>query len=576
MKLTGAKIFVESLNKLGVEVVFGIPGGQVLPLMDAIYSAPFKFILTRHEQGAAHMADGYARSSGKVGVCFATSGPGATNLVTGIATAYMDSVPIVAFTGQVATHLIGNDAFQEADITGITRPIVKHNFLVKDVRDLARTIAEAFFIARTGRPGPVLIDIPVDVQRAETDFVWPEKIEIRSYRPHIAPNIAQIKRAAEAINASKKPVIYAGGGVISSSSHKELLKLSQLGGIPVTTTLMAHGAFPPSSKLWLGMLGMHGAYAANHAMQNADLIIAVGARFDDRCTGKLSGFAPHAANIIHIDIDPTSISKTVAATIPIVADAKAALTELVKHVGKNSHPAWIAVIEGWKKNYPLKYKSDDNLRGQYVIELLGRLTGGEAIAVTEVGQHQMWAAQFYKPSCPRGFLSSGGLGTMGYGFPAAIGAKVANPSKLVVDIAGDGSIQMNIQELATAVLNKIDVKIIILNNNYLGMVRQWQEMFYGRRYSSVCLHKNADCPDECDKPGRKGCPPYTPDFVRLAEAYGAAGMRITKKSEVEAALKKIIASKGVVVAEFIIEPEENVLPMVPAGAALDEIITSLA
>ncbi|MDI6757460.1 MAG: biosynthetic-type acetolactate synthase large subunit [Endomicrobiia bacterium] len=576
MKLTGAQIFVESLNKLGVEVVFGIPGGQVLPLMDAIYSAPFKFILTRHEQGAAHMADGYARSTGKVGVCFATSGPGATNLVTGIATAYMDSVPIVAFTGQVATHLIGNDAFQEADITGITRPIVKHNFLVKDVKDLARTIAEAFYIASTGRPGPVLIDIPVDVQRAQTDFVWPQKVEIRSYKPHTSPNFAQIKRAAEAINASKKPVIYAGGGVISSSAHKELLKLSTLGGIPVTTTLLAHGAFPPSSKLWLGMLGMHGTYAANHAMQNADLIIAVGARFDDRCTGKLSGFAPRAANIIHIDIDPTSISKTVAATIPIVADARAALTELVKHVGKNSHPAWISAIEGWKKNYPLKYKSDDNLRGQYVIETLSRLTGGEAIAVTEVGQHQMWAAQFYKPSAPRGFLSSGGLGTMGYGFPAAIGAKAANPSKLVVDIAGDGSIQMNIQELATAVLNKIDVKIIILNNNYLGMVRQWQEMFYGRRYSAVCLHKNADCPDECDKPGRKGCPPYTPDFVRLAEAYGATGMRIIKKSEVESALKKIIASKGVVVAEFIIEQEENVLPMVPAGAALDEIITSLA
>jgi acetolactate synthase-1/2/3 large subunit len=390
------------------------------------------------------------------------------------------------------------------------------------------------------------------------------------------PNFAQIKRAADAINASKKPVIYAGGGVVAAGAHKELHKLASSAGIPVTTTLMAHGAFPTSDKLWLGMLGMHGTYAANHAMQNADVIIAVGSRFDDRCTGKLSGFAPHASNIIHIDIDPTSISKTVAASIPIVADAKSALSELAKHVKKSVHPSWIATIDGWKKNYPLKYKSDDKLRGQYVIETLSRLTGGKAVAVTEVGQHQMWAAQFYRPSSPRGFLSSGGLGTMGYGFPAAIGAKVANPSQNVFVIAGDGSIQMNIQELATAVLNAIDVKILILNNNYLGMVRQWQEMFYGRRYSSVCLHKNADCPPECDKPGRKGCPPYTPDFVRLAEAYGANGMRVSKKSEVESALKKIIAAKGVVVAEFIIEPEENVLPMVPAGAALDEIITSLA
>jgi len=576
MKLTGAQMFVESLKRLGVEVVFGIPGGSVLPIMDAIYKAPFRFILTRHEQGAAHMADGYARSTGKVGVCFSTSGPGATNLVTGIATAFMDSVPIVAFTGQVATHLIGNDAFQEADITGITRPIVKHNYLVKDVKILPQVIAEAFYIARTGRPGPVLVDIPVDVQRAVAEFNWPEKVEIRSYKPHTEPNIAQIKRAAEVINSSKKPVIYAGGGVITSGAHKELLKIATTAGIPVTTTLMAHGAFPPDNKLWLGMLGMHGTYAANHAMQNADLIIAVGSRFDDRCTGKLSGFAPHAAHIIHIDIDPTSISKNVVSSIPIVADARGALAELIKYVKKNSHPEWLATIDGWKKNYPIKYKNDDRLRAQYVIEMISEITGGKAIVVTEVGQHQMWSAQFYKPSGPRRFLSSGGLGTMGYGFPAAIGAKVANPSETVIDIAGDGSIQMNIQELATACINRIDVKIIILNNQYLGMVRQWQEMFYGRRYSNVCLHKGPDCPPECDKPGRKGCPGYVPDFVKLAAAYGATGFRITKKSEVESAIKKIILTPGVVMAEFIVEPEENVLPMVPAGAALDELITSLA
>jgi len=576
MKLTGAQMFVESLKRLGVEVVFGIPGGSVLPIMDAIYKAPFRFILTRHEQGAAHMADGYARSTGKVGVCFATSGPGATNLVTGIATAFMDSVPIVAFTGQVATHPIGNDAFQEADITGITRPIVKHNYLVKDVKILPQVIAEAFYIARTGRPGPVLVDIPVDVQRAVAEFNWPEKVEIRSYKPHTEPNIAQVKRAAEVINSSKKPVIYAGGGVITSGAHKELLKIATTAGIPVTTTLMAHGAFPPDNKLWLGMLGMHGTYAANHAMQNADLIIAVGSRFDDRCTGKLSGFAPHAAHIIHIDIDPTSISKNVVSSIPIVADARGALAELIKYVKKNSHPEWLATIDGWKKNYPIKYKNDDRLRAQYVIEMISGITGGKAIVVTEVGQHQMWSAQFYKPSGPRRFLSSGGLGTMGYGFPAAIGAKVANPSETVIDIAGDGSIQMNIQELATACINRIDVKIIILNNQYLGMVRQWQEMFYGRRYSNVCLHKGPDCPPECDKPGRKGCPGYVPDFVKLAAAYGATGFRITKKSEVESAIKKIILTPGVVMAEFIVEPEENVLPMVPAGAALDELITSLA
>ncbi len=576
MKLTGAQIFVESLKRLNVEVVFGIPGGSVLPIFDKIYDAPFKFILTRHEQGAAHMADGYARSTGRVGVCFATSGPGATNLTTGIATAYMDSIPMVAFTGQVATTLIGNDAFQEADTTGITRPIVKHNYLVKDVRELSKTIRAAFYIAFTGRPGPVLVDIPVDVQRATCDFEWPENIEISSYKPTYAGHPSQIKRAAEAINSSKKPVLYVGGGVISSDASPELIKLSELAGIPVTATLMAKGVYPPSHKFYLGMLGMHGTYAANHAMQNADLIIAVGSRFDDRCTGKIAGFAPHAANIIHIDIDPTSISKNVHSNIPVVGDAKSILSQILKHVKKAVHADWIAKITEWKKNYPLTYKNDDKLRAQYVIETLSEITGGSAIVTTEVGQHQMWSAQFYKTEYPRHFLSSGGLGTMGYGFPAGIGAKIANPEEDVIVIAGDGSIQMNIQELATAVLNKINVKVLIMNNQYLGMVRQWQEMFYSRRYSAVCLHKSDECPSKCDEPGRKGCPRYIPDFVKVAEAYGAVGMRISKKSEVKQALKKIISANAVVVAEFIVEPEENVLPMVPSGAALDEIITSLA
>ncbi len=576
MKLNGAQIFVESLKRLGVEVVFGIPGGSVLPIFDKLYKAPFKFILTRHEQGAAHMADGYARSTGKVGVCLATSGPGATNLTTGIATAYMDSIPVVAFTGQVATTLIGNDAFQEADTTGITRPIVKHNYLVKDVNDLAKTIREAFFIASSGRPGPVLVDIPVDVQRAECEFKWEDSVDIPSYKPTYSGNPVQIKRAADAINASARPVIYAGGGAVASGASVELLKLAELAGIPVTVTLMAKGVFPPKHKLYLGMLGMHGTYSANHAMQNADTIIAIGSRFDDRCTGKIAGFAPHAKHIIHIDIDPTSISKNVVSTIPVVGDVKNILVQLLKLIKKTRHPKWIETIDDWKKRYPLRYADDDKLRGQYVIEKLSELTGGEAIVTTEVGQHQMWSAQFYKPRYPRHFISSGGLGTMGFGFPAGIGAKVANPKKDVVVFAGDGSIQMNIQELATAVLNEISVKVIILNNQYLGMVRQWQEMFYGRRYSGVCLHKTPACPDECDKPGRKGCPKYVPDFVKLAEAYGAVGMRVSKKAEVEKALKKILSADGVVVAEFIIQPEENVLPMVPAGAALDEIITSLA
>lgn len=576
MKLTGAQIFIECLKRLNVEVIFGIPGGSVLPIFDQIYSAPFKFILTRHEQGAAHMADGYARSTGKVGVCLATSGPGATNLTTGIATAYMDSIPVVAFTGQVATHLIGNDAFQEADTTGITRPIVKHNYLVKDVKDLARTIREAFYIASAGRPGPVLVDIPVDVQRATTEFDWPETIQIRSYKPTYEGHPQQIKKAAEAINSSLRPVLYIGGGVITSGASKEVLKLSELADIPSTTTLMAMGSFPPDHELYLGMLGMHGTYAANHAMQNADLIIAVGARFDDRCTGKLAGFAPKAKNIIHIDIDPTSISKNVVASIPVVGDVKNVVGQLLKYVQKTKHTDWLKQLNEWKQKYPVTYKKDDKLRAQYVIEKLSEITKGEAIIVTEVGQNQMWAAQFYRTKYPRHFLSSGGLGTMGYGFPAAIGAKFANPDKLVIDIAGDGSIQMNIQELATAVLNRINVKVIILNNRYLGMVRQWQEMFYGKRYSAVCLHKNVDCPAKCNEPSRKDCPKYTPDFVKLAEAYGACGIRVSKKSDVEDALKKIISTDSVVVAEFIVEPEEKVLPMVPAGAALDEIITSLA
>ncbi|OGS02777.1 MAG: acetolactate synthase, large subunit, biosynthetic type [Elusimicrobia bacterium RIFOXYB12_FULL_50_12] len=572
---TGSEIFVECLLRENVDILYGIPGGQLIPIFDKIYGSQLKLILTRHEQGAAHMADGYARSTGKTGVCIATSGPGATNLVTGLANAYLDSIPMVAFTGQVPTTLIGNDAFQEADITGITRPVTKHNYLVKDVKDLATVIREAFYIASTGRPGPVLVDIPADVQRASTEFIWPEKVSIRSYRPNYEGHPGQIKKAAELINSSKRPVLYVGGGVITSESSAEVIALAKKAEIPVTTTLLAIGAFPPDSELCLGMPGMHGTYFANHAIQNSDLLIAVGSRFDDRVTGKVSAFAPHA-RIIHIDIDPTSISKNVVVDVPVVGDAKSILLELNKEIKKSSHGEWISQINKWKKAHPITYQKDAKLRPQYVIEAIDELTKGEAIVVTEVGQHQMWAAQFYKAKKPRTFLSSGGLGTMGFGLPAAIGAKMANPDKIVVDISGDGSFQMNVQELATAVLNKVNIKVAILNNQYLGMVRQWQEMFYGKRYSATCLHRVPSCPEKCSKPGTKLCPAYTPDFVKLAEAYGAVGIRISTKKDVVPALKKALAVNKPVILEFMVEQEENVLPMVPAGAALDEIITNLA
>jgi len=553
MKMTGAKILIESLRKENVEVLFGYPGGQVLPIFDQLYDAPIKFILTRHEQAAAHAADGYARATGKVGVCIATSGPGATNLVTGIATAYMDSVPMVALTGQVKSFLIGNDAFQEADITGITRPITKHNYLVEDVKDLARVIKEAFHIASTGRPGPVLIDIPSDIQMHETEFIYPEKVEIRGYNPTSKGHPGQIKRAAKAISESKRPVLYVGGGAISSDAYEEVRELATKNEIPVTMTLLGLGAFPQTHKLSLGMLGMHGTAYANHAIMDSDLIVAIGARFDDRVTGKLDAFAPHA-KVIHIDIDPASVSKTVDVDIPIVGDAREVLRQLNKAIKKPDTKDWLIKIDGWKKKFPLKYKDDNNLRPQYVVEQIYEITKGEAIITTEVGQNQMWAAQFFKFVLPRTIISSGGLGTMGYGFPAAIGAKIGKPKMPVFDIAGDGSIQMNIQELATAVINKIPVKVVILNNCYLGMVRQWQELFYKKRYSYTTMCGTC------------------PDFVKLAESYGALGMRIDKKSEVKGAIEKALNTDNVVFMDFRVEEEENVFPMVPAGEAINKMI----
>ena len=554
--MNGAQILLECLKREGVDAVFGYPGGQVLPLFDKLYDSDIKFILVRHEQGAAHAADGYSRATGKVGVCIATSGPGATNLVTGIANAYMDSIPMVAITGQVKTFLIGNDAFQEADVTGITRPVTKHNFLVKDVKDLARTVREAFYIASTGRPGPVLIDVPSDVQLAECEFKWPESVDIRSYNPTYEGHPGQVKKAAKLIAAAKRPIIYAGGGIIISGAHNELKELAEKLRAPLTWTLMGVGGFPSDHELSLGMLGMHGTAYANHSIMESDLIIAIGARFDDRVTGRLDAFAPHA-KVIHIDIDPSSISKNVKVDVPIVGDAKKILIELLKEIKKVPDTAeWLKTVDAWKKKHPMQYKDDGKLKPQYVIEQLYELTRGDCIITTEVGQNQMWAAQWYKYNKPRTFISSGGLGTMGFGFPAAMGAKIGCPDKLVIDIAGDGSIQMNIQELGTCVANKINVKVFILNNGYLGMVRQWQELFYKRRYSQVCI--------------------TSPDFVKLAESYGAVGIRVTKKEEVMPALKRAIAEDNVVFVDFVVEPEENVFPMVPAGEAINKIMGGLA
>jgi acetolactate synthase-1/2/3 large subunit len=552
----GAHILLEVLKAEGVDVVFGIPGGVVLPILDAFHDpgAP-RFILTRHEQGAGHAADGYARATGRVGVCLATSGPGATNLVTALATANFDSVAVVAVTGQVKTHLIGNDAFQEADITGISRPITKHNYLVKDVAELGECLRAAFHIARTGRPGPVLVDIPVDVATAMTDVPIPGHVDLPGYKPVYKGNRRQIKRAAEAINAAARPLLYVGGGVIISGAWDLLRELAARANIPVTTTLMALGAFPEDHPLALKMLGMHGTAYANYAVQECDLLIAVGARFDDRITGDIKKFAPHA-RIIHVDIDPSSISKNIRVDIPVVGDARDILQSLLESVEPRDHTQWLARIGDWKAKHPLAYKAD-GLKPQYVIQQICEVSRGEAIICTEVGQNQMWAAQWYTHRHPRHFISSGGLGTMGYGFPAAIGAQVGRPDALVVDIAGDGSIQMNIQELATAVYNKIPVKICILDNGYLGMVRQWQELFYKRRYSGSVLAGN-------------------PDFVRLAEAYGARGLRVTKPEEVRPALEKAFCTPEVFILDFVVEPEENVFPMVPAGEAIDRMIGGMA
>ncbi len=565
MELTGAQILLESLGREGVDVLFGFPGGAVIDIYHQFPNYPnLKHVLVRHEQGAIHMADGYARATGKVGVCLVTSGPGATNTVTGIATAYMDSIPVVIITGQVPTPLIGNDAFQEVDIVGITRPCTKHNYLVKDVTKLARTIKEAFYLAHSGRPGPVLIDLPKDVQQARCAFSYPKKVAMRGYNPHYEANVKQVRKVAELLHKSKSPVIYAGGGVVSSGASRELTTLAKTNSLPVTATLMGLGCFSGDDDLWLGMLGMHGTFAANNAVSSADLILAVGARFDDRVTGKTSEFA-NKAKVVHIDIDPTSIQKNVRVDVPIVADCRLFLEALNKELAQlkaeGAAPAgkdkWLEQIKSWKTKHPLTYKpaaKDGPIKPQAVVQTIHKLTRGDCIVATEVGQNQMWAAQFFNYSTPRTLLTSGGLGTMGYGFPAAIGAQAAYPDKLVIDVAGDGSIQMCIQELATAMCYNLPVKIVILNNGFLGMVRQWQELFYDRNYCNTCLD-------------------VAPDFVKLAEAYGAAGFRVTKAQDLEATLKKaFFDTPRACIVDVIVDPEENVYPMVPAGKSITEMI----
>jgi acetolactate synthase-1/2/3 large subunit len=548
---TGSQWVCDALVDLGVELLFGYTGGAILPTFDILADTPVRFVLARHEQGAGHMADGYARATGKVGVCVATSGPGATNLVTALGTAYMDSIPIVAITGQVATAVVGNDAFQEADTTGITRPVTKYNVLVKDVKDLPRVIHEAFYIARTGRPGPVLIDLPKDVQVGKSTSPAAFELDLPGYKPRVRGHTRQIELAAATINQAQRPVLYVGGGVILSNAAEELRAVARKGNIPVTTTLMAMGAFDENDPLALHMLGMHGSAYANYAVQYSDLLIAVGARFDDRVTGKLESFAP-LAKVIHIDVDPASISKNVDVDIPVVGDAKAILEEMVPMIEHKPRAEWVDMIAQWKAKYPFSYdRQAGTIKPQFVIEQIHEATRGDAIIATGVGQHQMWTAQYFRWTRPRQMITSGGLGTMGFGLPAALGAKLGRPDRTVIDVDGDGSFLMTLPELSTAVEYQVPVKIVILNNSFQGMVRQWQEMFYSKRYFATVMRN--------------------PDFARVAEAFGAKGLSVSHKDEVRDAIERMLAEPGPVVLDVRVDPAENVYPMVATGKSLHEI-----
>jgi acetolactate synthase-1/2/3 large subunit len=559
MKLTGAQILMEVLKEESVESIFGYPGGAIIDIYDELAKTDIDHVLVRHEQAAVHSADGYARASGQVGVCLVTSGPGVTNTVTGIASAYMDSVPIVILSGQVPKALIGNDAFQEVDIVGITRPCTKHNYLVMSIDELASTVKEAFHLARSGRPGPILVDIPKDITKETAEYSPGKAVKLKSYNPTYNPNMKQLKKIVALIENTERPMIFAGGGVILSKASDQLTELARKTRIPVTTSLMGLGAFPETDPLSLGMIGMHGTYRANMGTSACDLLISIGVRFDDRVTGKTDAFCSQA-QIVHIDIDPTSIRKNIPVTVPVVGDCKISLEHLNQFVDQvdlgnldEKRKPWFDQIEEWKNTNTLAYEQKEAIKPQFVVEKLYELTKGQAIITTEVGQNQMWAAQYYQFDQPNHFITSGGLGAMGFGLPAAIGAQVACPDAIVVDIAGDSSIQMNIQEMATAVQSSLPVKIVILNNGYMGMVRQWQELFYGKRYVSTCM----DC---------------APDFVKLAEAYGAVGLRATKPEEVESVLAEGLKIPGPVIMDFVVEKEEGVYPMVPAGAAITDML----
>ncbi len=573
---TGADVVIEGLQRAGVKTMFGLPGGTVLDFFAKLAHAPMEFFLVRHEQGATHMADGYARATGKAGVCLVTSGPGATNAVTGLATANMDGSPVVCISGQVPSPLIGNDAFQEADTVGITRAVTKHNYLVKNVDDLPRIMVEAFEIATSGKPGPVLVDVPKDIQQARCDLPFPTEMNRRGYRPENEPDAQDVERLARAITTARRPVFLVGGGVISGDATAEFTAVALKTGVPVVSTLMGLGAFPGNAALALGMIGMHGTVAANRAASACDLIVSVGARFDDRVTGKVSTFAPHALKG-HIDIDPSAIGKSVQVDLPVVGHVKIVLRQLLEAVESVARPEWLAQVADWKETNPLTYdRASKELLPQYVIEQIAAVTHGDALIVTDVGQHQMWAAHFYPYSKPRSFITSGGLGTMGFGLPAAIGVKAARRDQPVVLISGDGSIQMNFQELVVAVEHDLPIVVVILNNGYLGMVRQWQELFYKREYSGVRLGRDARHTNERISATIQAAGPYRPDFVKLAEAHGAMGIRVTRQEEVAPALVKALNAGLPVVVECIVRAEENVYPIVPPGKALSELLQGLA
>ena len=573
--MTGAEIIIDALKKEGVDVIFGYPGGAVIPIFDVLYrTKEINFVLTRHEQGATHAADGYARATGKVGVCIVTSGPGATNTITGIATAKLDSIPIIIISGQVRTDVIGTDAFQETDMSGLTRSICKHSFLVQRIEDLSSTIKDAFYIARSGRPGPVSIDLPVNITTAKfSEYSYPETVNLLGYKPYTKGSPRQIAMLAKAIKEAKRPLLYTGGGIISSGASNELVKLIEKTNIPIVITLMGLGSVPQSHRLFLGMPGMHGMVAANYALMECDLLIAIGTRFDDRVTCNLKTFAKNA-KIAHIDIDPAEIGKNVKTDISVVGNAKSVIKDLFIKVDHKSPDCWNRKTENWKEKYKLHYtqQENDDIMPQYVVDRISNLVDSDAIIVTDVGQHQMWAALYYNHNKPRSFLSSGGLGTMGFGLPAAMGAAMAHPKRQVVNIAGDGGIQMNIQELATCAINRIPVKIVVLNNSFLGMVRQWQELFWKKHYSKTCLRQGPGCPQKCKGPG-KDCPQiYVPDLVKVAEANRLKGLRATMPSEVDPVLEEGFKTKGPFLMEFMVKAFENVYPMVPPGGSINEIL----